>query len=520
MLAPSDGEVLAALQKTPAFVALVRGPTFVYEYVNDRYASVVGFDDPIGKTFGESKHPAVTSLRASLERVYASGQPWDEPELRLDLNGPDGPATRWFQVHFVPLLSGERVERVLLHSYDVTALVRAREEAREHAALREKMLEVQKLESLGVLAGGVAHDFNNMLAVVLGNVSAAATLIPPESPAQALLEGATDGARRAADLTRQLLTYAGRGRTATRAVDLSAHVRDIAHLLTAALPQTVALRLDLAPHLEPIQADPTQLQQIVMNLLINAGEAIGGAQGHVIVSTGIERLDVQAAAMLLGADNLVSGEYAFIDVQDDGPGMNEETLLHICDPFFSTKAKGASTRGLGLAAVLGIVRTHRGGIRVRSARGVGTTFRVLLPLPVGTEDQAPPHEPNAWRGHGTVLVVDDDPGVRGAIAALLDLMGFGVLLAADGRAALEKIVETPTLALVVLDLTMPEMSGIEVLRELRRLHPDLPVIVVSGWDEERSGWQPEGRVGFVAKPFTMPELVRAVRAALEQPLAP
>lgn len=513
---PPDDEVLAALQKTPAFVALLQGPTYVYEYVNERYASVVGFDDPIGKTFGESRHPAVTMLRESLDRVFESGEPWDHPELRLDLVGPDGvPVSRWFQVHFVPLRRGDRVDKVLLHSYEVTALVRARQEAVEHAALREKMLEVQKLESLGVLAGGVAHDFNNMLAIVLGNISAASTLVPRDSPAQPLLDAATDGAMRAADLTRQLLTYAGRGRTTKRPVDLSAHVQDVSHLLTTALPKTVTLQFDLAPDLAPVQADPTQVQQIAMNLLINAGEAIGGAQGRVVVSTGIERLDARGASLLLGADHLQGGEYAFIDVRDDGPGMSEETLLHICDPFFSTKAKGASARGLGLAAVLGIVRAHGGGIRVHTKQGVGTDFRVLLPVSTAASPAVGSLEQDAWRGHGTVLVVDDDAGVRGAIAALLDLAGFTVLQAADGRAGLASVAERPDLALLVLDLTMPEMSGVEVLREVRRTRPWLPVLVVSGWDEERSGWQAEGPVGFVAKPFTMPELVRAVRAALE-----
>ncbi|HEY6463089.1 MAG TPA: ATP-binding protein [Polyangiaceae bacterium] len=377
----SDQEVVSALEKTPAFVAVVRGPTYVYEFTNERYAAIVGFSDPVGKTFGESNHPAVTSLRAALDRVYASGEAWADPELRLDLRGADGATTtRWFEVHFVPLRKDERVDGVLIHSYDVTALVRARTEAVEHAALREKMQQVQKLESLGVLAGGVAHDFNNMLAIVLASVSAACARLDPGSPARPLLDAAIDGARRAAELTRQLLTYAGSTRATTRPIDLSAHVHGIAHLLSTALPARVTLDMALAADLGSLEADPAQIQQIVMNLVINAGEAIGARPGTVVVTTGKESLDAGGAASLLGADDVAPGDHAFIEVRDDGPGMDSVTLARIFDPFFSTKAAGPSARGLGLAAVMGIVRAHGGGLRVRSAPGAGTTFRVLLPL--------------------------------------------------------------------------------------------------------------------------------------------
>jgi two-component system cell cycle sensor histidine kinase/response regulator CckA len=510
----SAEDILAALEKSPAFVAVVRGPSYIYAFVNERYGTVVGFDDPIGKPFGDSRHPAVAGLRDALDRVYATGEPWAEPELRLDLRGPDGtPVTRWFDAHFVPLRHGDQVDGVLVHSYDVTALVRAREQAREHAALREKMQQIQKLESLGVLAGGLAHDFNNMLAIVLGSISAAATLVGSESPARPLLEAAKDGAVRAAELTRQLLTYAGKSRAEKRPVDLSAHVLDMAHLLGAALPKTVTLELDLTPDLARVEADPVQMQQVVMNLLINAGEAVGDAQGHVVVATGTEWLEPDTANVL-GGEEMSPGEYAFVDVRDDGPGMDEETLPRIFDPFFSTKTKGASSRGLGLAAVVGIVRAHRGGIRVETAPGAGASFRVLLPRSPRAGRAPRERELDEWRGHGTVLVVDDDPGVREALAALLGLTGFDVLRAADGRSGLERVAENPELRLVVLDLTMPEMSGARVLEELRAMRPALPVLLVSGYSDALAGGRLEPPTRFLAKPFTMPELVHAVRSAL------
>lgn len=380
-VACSDQEIISALEKTPAFVAVVRGPTYVYDFVNERYASVIEVSEPIGKSFGESGHPAVLALRQALDRVMASGEAYSDPELRLDLGRPDGTrVTLWFEVHFVPLRKGDRVDGVLIHSYDVTALVRARQEAIEHAALREKMQQLQKLESLGILAGGVAHDFNNMLSIVLASVAAASKRIDPASPAQPLLEAALDGARRASELTQHLLTYAGKGDTAKRLVDISAHVRGVAALVGAALPRGVTLALDLAPDLASVLADPAQAQQIVMNLIINAGEAIGDAGGRIVVSTGLERLDTAATPNLVGADRLEHGDCAFVEIRDDGPGMDDVTLPRIFDPFFTTKASGPSARGLGLAAVLGIVRAHGGGIRVASRRGEGTTFRVFLPL--------------------------------------------------------------------------------------------------------------------------------------------
>jgi signal transduction histidine kinase len=508
-------QLLAALHRSPAHVAVLQGPRFVYQFVNETYAAIVAIKDPIGKPFGESNHESTVALRAALERVRATGEAWSHPELRLELPGPDGaPRTLWFSVRFIPLFDGDRVDGILLHSYDVTELVLAREQAHEHAALRAKMQEVQKLESLGVLAGGVAHDFNNMLAVVLGNVSAAASRLPADSAAQPLLAAAADGARRAGELTRQLLTYAGKARTETRAVDLSSHARDVAHLLAAALPRSVAVQLDLQPDLAPIEADPAQVQQVVMNLLMNAGEAVGEAGGRVVVSTGAEELDATAAAALWAGERLAAGRYAFVEVQDDGPGMDEATRARIFDPFFSTKAKGPSARGLGLAAVTGIVRSHGGGIRVRTTPGAGTTMRVLFPFATRTVRAPAPAEPDDWRGSGRVLVVDDDPGVRATIAAMLEFVGFEVLRASDGQEALALAAAHPDLRLVVLDMTMPGMTGEQVLRELRKAHPALAVLVATGYGEGVARAAMPERTAFLPKPFTMAEMLRAVRAAI------
>jgi signal transduction histidine kinase/CheY-like chemotaxis protein len=509
----SAEQLLEALEKAPAYIAVLRGPDFVYEFLNDEMAAVVGFDDPIGKPFGGSHHARVPELREALQRVWDTGEPWSSPDLPFELRHPDGSReVRYFDVHFQPLRRGDAVDGVLIHSFDVTPLVQA----------QQRLAQIQKVESLGVLAGGVAHDFNNMLGAIMGNVSAAAAMLRVDDPARPLLAAALDGVRRAADLTRQLLTYAGKARAETRPIDLTAHVREIADLLETTLPRKVSLKLELEGDLPAIDADPTQLQQVVMNLLINAGEAIGDARGHVVVSTGVEPAGSggPSAPLLAPTDEPRPDGYVFVEVRDDGRGMDEATQLRMFDPFFTTKAKGAATHGLGLAAVLGIVRAHGGAIRVHSAPGLGTRFRVLFPPSsrlARASRSAPPE--SGWRGSGVVLVVDDDAGVRTATSQLLALLGFQPVDAPDGPAALRALAARPDVRLVVLDMTMPEMSGEEVFREVRRTRPDLPVVFTSGYDDDeaRGRFGPEQRASFLAKPYTLSELSGTLRDVLEPP---
>ena len=503
--------LLAAFAKVPAHVAVVRGPNHVYAFLNDAYTKIVGVEDPIGKPFGASNHAATAALRVILDRVYTTGAPFNAPEMRIDAVGND-PADRYFNVNFVPLRGEDNeIDGVMLHSFDVTELVRARQTV---AANEAQLLHVQKLESLGVLAGGIAHDFNNMLAAVQGSISLGALMLSPEHPVQSALRDALGGVRRAAELTRQLLAYSGKGHFQIQRMHLSTHVEELSNLLETTLPKKVQLRLDLAKDLPPIDADPAQIQQVVMNLVINAAEAMADERGTVLVTTGTQKVDRAYASSLLAPAELADGLYVFLEVHDTGCGMDEATKAKIFDPFFTTKFTG---RGLGLAAVLGIVKSHKGAIKVYSTPGKGTTFKVYFAATEGTALERPAAPEPAFHGTGLALVVDDDAGVRLVIRHLLEYFGFQVVEASDGRRGVEAFaIHADQVRFVVLDMTMPELSGEETFRELRALRPEVPVILSSGYNEIEATrkFASRGFAAFLPKPFTPDDLARCIRAAV------
>lgn len=396
---------------------------------------------------------------------------------------------------------------------DVTERKRLDREQRE---IQARIQQAQKLESLGVLAGGVAHDFNNILVGILGNASLAMERCGPTSPVHGRLEQIERSAMRAADLTRQLLAYSGKGRFVLQRFDLSDLVLDMTDLLESAVPKSVSLQYRLAGRPVPIEADATQIRQIVMNLALNGAEALGGRRGVVSISTGVlaaDRAILRAAAV---DDDLPEGDYAYLEVADDGAGMDAATQKRIFDPFFSTKTAG---RGLGLAAVLGIVRSHRGATLVHSAPGEGSTFRVLLPLTQGrTESLAEPRGPEqSWTGAGVVLVVDDEPIVRDVAKTILEAHGLTVLAAGSGPEGLEAFRARPdSIDVVLLDMTMVGFDGERTLRELRSVRADVPVILSSGWHELDSASElaQRGSADFLAKPYRAADLIAKVRAAL------
>jgi PAS domain S-box-containing protein len=396
-------------------------------------------------------------------------------------------------------------------SIDITE--RRRHEA-EQEKLRAQLLQVQKLESLGLLAGGIAHDFNNVLTVILGAASTALLTVPVENPARKDIENVISAAQRAAALTRQMLAYSGKAHIEIRPMDLSLHVREITSLLETTVPKKVQLRLELLDALPPIEADVAQIQQVIMNLVINGAEAIGDQQGTVLVTTGLQSVDALYAASLFAAEGLAPGQYVFLEVHDTGHGMDEATKNKIFDPFFTTKFSG---RGLGLAAVLGIVRSHRGAIKVYSSPGRGTTFKVFFPC----ADRPAVHEPRAtstsYRGEGLVLVIDDDAGVRSTMRRILTFFGFSVIEAEDGqRGAQTFAAHAGDVVLVFLDMTMPRMNGEETFREIRSVRGDVPVILTSGYNEIEATRRvtSKGLAGFLEKPFTPQDLAAKLRKVL------
>ncbi len=387
---------------------------------------------------------------------------------------------------------------------------------REREQVMEKMLQAQKLESLGVLAGGVAHDFNNLLLGVLGNTELASLELPPASAAHAHLDNVRQAAMQAAELARQLLAYAGRGPSVMATRDLNEVFRGIRPLLETTVAGRAVLSLELAGQRLSVECDESQLRQVLLNLVGNAAEACEGRSGQIQVTTGRQTCDRACLASMYVHDDLPEGEYTFVEVADQGCGIDEPVLARIFEPFFSTKFTG---RGLGLAAVLGIVRSHRGAIQVDSRLGEGTRIRVLLPISASsaTERVAAGSQP-AWAGQGLVLVVDDEALALQVAVRMLERIGFSVLTANDGASALDIFRrQAAEIRLVLLDLTMPGLGGAEVLAELSRISPDVRVLLTSGYDEgevlDRVAGLDAAR--FLRKPYRLTDLTAKIRAMLE-----
>jgi signal transduction histidine kinase/CheY-like chemotaxis protein len=403
---------------------------------------------------------------------------------------------------------------------DVTDQRRAE---RERLAIERRLLDAQKLESLGVLAGGIAHDFNNLLMAVLGNLDMALADTPASSPAQASIRQAMQSSRRASDLTRELLAYSGHSHFVFCQLDLNNVVRENAELLRSSVPRTIALAPSLATERVWIEADPAQIQQVVMNLITNASEAIGERPGVVTLRT--VHLDVSEEQLRQSRieERPEPGRFACLEVTDTGCGMDEETLGRLFDPFFTTKATG---RGLGMSAVLGIVRGHRGAILIDTVPERGTTVRVFFPAAAaGTVvpeagSEALPQAAVAPRFSGTALVVDDDDAVRQLCITYLRRLGFETLAAADGEQALLLFRRCAgDIRLVLLDLTMPHKDGVATYHELKQLRPDVRVILCSGYSERETArrFQDEGLNYFLQKPYKLRQLRSMIEHILREP---
>jgi PAS domain S-box-containing protein len=398
---------------------------------------------------------------------------------------------------------------------DITERKRAED---EHRSLERKLLETQKLESLGVLAGGVAHDFNNLLAAILGNAGLALCDLPPDSPARESLRQIESASRRAAELTQQMLAYAGKGLFVMQRLDLNLLIEDMLYLVKASIAKTPSIDYRLAPHLPAIEADATLMRQLMMNLITNAAEAIGDQNGSILVASGVRYADAQYLATTHLAPNIPPGYYVYLEVSDTGSGMDAETLVKIFDPFFTTKFTG---RGLGLAAVLGIVRSHGGAVKVVSRPASGTTFTILLPCASAAAEPLPLARPApfAWRMGGTVLVIDDEELVRLMVAQLLERLGFTVLVAGDGQAGVEVFrTHADVIGCTLLDMTMPQLNGEQTFRALRLIKSDARVVLMSGYDEQElsSRFAGQGLAGFLHKPFSPADLRDKLQQALNQ----
>ena len=502
------------VESSPESVVVYRGENVVY--ANSAAARMFGAataQELVGRAMLDLVHPDSRSLALARRKHLADhgvGGPMAEMQF-LRLNGT---AVDVEIQSALVVFDGATATQVTAH--DISERKRAAAEKQE---FERKLQETQKLESLGVLAGGIAHDFNNILTGVLGNASLASLELPAGAPAAAQLRAITEGAQRAAELCQQMLAYSGKGSFVVRRCSLNRLVEETTHLLVASISKRATLQFDLRPDLPAFLADVTQVRQVIMNLVINASEALGEGGGVIAISTRLTPVDQAwlAAGGVIGASDVPDGNYVELEVSDSGCGMNSETLARIFDPFFTTKFAG---RGLGLAAVLGIVRGHKGVLKLASDPGRGTTFKLLFPGAAGAAE-IPSTPPADWRGQGEVLVVDDEVSVRRALTMMLQKLGFTVTQAGDGVEGTQVFGEGPDrFSLVFLDLTMPRMDGRQAFLELRRQRPKVCVVVMSGFSEQEafSPFAGHETVGFLQKPFTYGDLRRVVQGL--QPGAP
>ena len=398
---------------------------------------------------------------------------------------------------------------------DISERKKAEEERKrteeEHQNLEKQLLHAQKLESLGVLAGGIAHDFNNILMAIIGNADLALMRINKESPIAENLHRIEQAAAKAADLAKQMLAYSGKGKFVIEDIDLNLLVEEMLYMLEISISKKAVLRFNPYQSLPSVEADATQIRQIMMNLVINASEAIGDRSGVIAITTGCMDCDRSYLSNVWLDDNLTDGLYVYLEIADSGCGMDKDTMAKLFDPFFTTKFTG---RGLGMAAVLGIVRGHKGAIKVYSEIGKGTTFKILLPAsnrPVELFNNLAHHDD--WKGSGTVLLVDDEESVRGIGVEMLKELGFTTITANDGREAVEIFKSTPDIAFVILDLTMPHMDGEQCFRELHQIKPRVKVIMSSGFNEQEvtQKFVGKGLAGFIQKPYRLSVLKEAIR---------
>jgi PAS domain S-box-containing protein len=451
-----------------------------------------------GRPFEDFSPPQVaTMFHAHAMECMEAGRPKVFEEAL-----PSSSGVRHVSTTLVPVSDASgRIYRIVGSSRDTT------QNRQMETALRQS----QKLESLGVMAGGIAHDFNNLLTAIMGNLNLAQLKLPESSPAFPHLEAVETTVLKASELTRQMLAYSGKGRFSVKPLDLNAVVSGMAHLLDVTIHRNARLVFNPGSDLPGIEGDTAQIQQVVMNLVTNAGEALADRMGTVRVSTGREDLDADRIQAEFPAQPLAPGPFVVLTVEDDGCGMAPEVLSRIFDPFFTTKVKG---RGLGLSALLGILKGHKAGIRILSAPGSGSSFQIYFPAsPKAVALKPRILEPPTGAFSGTVLLVDDEIVILESITMALESFGFQVVQAKDGVEAVERFEAlAPNLRLVIMDLTMPRMDGATAFGIMQRSRPEIPVVLSSGYDRQAlDGVHP---AAFVQKPYRLKELSKLLQEVL------
>jgi PAS domain S-box-containing protein len=476
--------------------------------LNPAFETITGWSvaEWIGRSFHPLVHPDDLDTVVKAFKQVMAGKSTPTFELRIQTKNND---YRVGEFTTAPQWSEGGVVGWLGIARDVTERLQAEESLRQ----------MQKLDSLGVLAGGVAHDFNNLLVAMMGQTSLALLKMQPDHPARNHIEKSMRATERAANLTRQLLAYSGRGQFEIRAVDLNELIRQNYHLFEVAIPKNINLRLALFKQPAVIEADPGQMQQIIMNLLINAVQAIDEERGTITVVTGRQAISGEEWFYWQKTGRpLAPDHYITLEIHDTGQGMDEMTIERIFDPFFTTKPSG---HGLGLAAVQGIVRGHKGGLRVYSMPNEGTTFKLLFPALQKDEVDLELSENGLAKTavQATLLVIDDETAVLEAVTDILQDNGWQVLIASSGAAGLEIYRERgDNIDLVLLDLSMPGMNGEETFRNLRYLNSQVRVILSSGYNEIEATHRFVGKrlAGFIQKPYNAQQLQEMIRQQVQR----
>ncbi|MEM9775944.1 MAG: PAS domain S-box protein [Chloroflexota bacterium] len=482
---------------------------------NPAFQKTIGYtnDELREMKFKDITHPEEVENNLSWTRRLVEGEISEYSFEKRYIHKNGSFINAYLKVSIMPTRTSEP-DQLIAQVLDFTNLKKAESALMEH----------QKLESIGVLAGGIAHDFNNLLVAMKAQSSLALLKLPPNSPAHQHIEKANHAADSAAQLTSQLLAYSGQGQFKIEQTDLNDEVEQNSQLLTVAIPKNVEISSHLEEDLPKIMVDQSQLQQILMNLIINGAEAMNGNAGHITITTTQTLLDsdtLNSACFILTPP--APGSFVEISIADDGMGMSTETLAKIFDPFFTTKFTG---RGLGLAAVLGIVRSHNGGLIVDSKHGQGTKFSIFFPVAANQSEASKVEKTVAMQNQDTpetghtvfdqasaILLIDDDKLVREAMTDLFELEDIPLLCAADGKAGIEVFKKHASqISLILLDLSMPGISSEDTFTELRRLESNVPIVLCSGYSESKVNkfFADKDHSGFVAKPFNIKDLIQKI----------
>ncbi|TAL01964.1 MAG: response regulator [Verrucomicrobia bacterium] len=496
----------------PGSVVLLNARGVVLD-ANPSFCRQIGYarEELLGRHVSVFSKDSRETIERNLARLLA-GEVLEHVVSNIHKDG----SLRHYELRETAIRLPDGARGILALSNDITRRVNAEQEKLE---LQRQFLHAEKLKSLGLMAGGIAHDFNNLLAVIVGNIEMASMELPHEPGARAMLREAVSAANRAAHLTRQMLAYSGRGHFVVTDVDLNETIRGTTELLNVTVSKKASLEFRLDDSLPLVKGDAAQLQQVVMNLVTNASEALADQPGLITVSTSLRECDSTFLSANRAGNSLNPGSYAVLEVSDTGCGMEESVQQQLFDPFFTTKFVG---RGLGMSATLGVVRGHDGGILVSSRAGRGTTMTVLFPA--GTVEffktpSAQKHEPAANKSPmpaltGTVLVVDDEAIMRSMIERVLKRTGLRVILATHGWEAVSLFQQhADEITFVLLDLSMPKLDGMKTLAELRRHRPEVKAVLTSGYNEasicQRS--VQEGFVAFIPKPYQAGALIELAR---------